>query len=69
MHFVNIRKVDISDPEIRGAIVNASLLEDRTRVQGLDMLSMYEKDVLLLSVPAVKEVLAVWGCLYRSLLY
>ena len=32
------------------------------------MLSMYDQDVLLLSVPAVEEMLAVWGCLYHSLL-
>ena len=38
----------------------------RTNGRDPDMLSMYDQDVLLLSVPAVKEMLAVLGPLNHS---
>ena len=43
-------------------------MKDRTYGRGPDMLSMYDQDVLLLSVPAVKEMLAVLGFVNHSFL-
>jgi hypothetical protein len=40
--------------------------KDRTNGRDPDMLSMYDQDVLLLSVPAVQEMLAVLGPLNHS---
>ena len=43
-------------------------MKDRTHGRGPDMLSMYDQDVLLLSVPAVKEMLAVLEFVNHSFL-
>ena len=43
-------------------------MKDRTNGQGLDMLSMYDQDVLILLVFVVKEMLAVLECLNHFLL-
>jgi hypothetical protein len=43
-------------------------MKDRTYGRGPDMLSMYDQDVLLLSVPAVKEMLAELGFVNHSFL-
>jgi hypothetical protein len=43
-------------------------MKDRTNGLGPDTLSMYDQDVLLPLVFAVKEMLAVQVCLYHSFL-
>ena len=40
--------------------------KERTHDRGQDILSMYDQDVLFLSVPAVKEMLVVLGFVNHS---
>ena len=61
---------DLPESSVQLVLQEQSSIEmkDRTNGRFPDMLSMYDQDVLLLSVPAVKEMLAVWGCLNHSFL-
>ena len=57
-----------SQPKRSSRIFCSIGMKERTNGRFPDMLSMYDQDVLLLSVPAVEEMLAVWGCLNHSFL-